>query len=90
MNSEKIVVFGRLNLVGAMGISIWGDTVNFLFQGSLEIFHASSAQKFSIKVWLKIFWQGLVDRYATFKQWLMGQLKFSGQGTVTFFQLRSG
>ena len=32
--------------------------MNFLFQDSLEIFHAGSAQKFSIKVRLKVFRQG--------------------------------
>jgi len=41
--------------------------VKFLFQGPLEIFPAKSAQKFSIKVRIKIFKQGLTDRYTTFK-----------------------
>ena len=63
--------------------------VNFLFQGSLEIFHAGSTQKFSIKMWLKIFRHGLVDRYATFKQGPEGRLKFSGQSPANFFQSRS-
>jgi hypothetical protein len=54
-------------------------------QGPVKILRAGAAQKFSIKVWLKIFWLGLVDRYATFKQGLEGRLKFSRQVPVSFF-----
>jgi len=63
--------------------------VKFLFHDPLEIFPAKSAQKCSIKVRLKIFRQGLIDRHASFKQGLMGRLKFSGQGSIYFFQPES-
>jgi hypothetical protein len=52
-------------------------------------FRKKSAENFSIKVRLKIFWYGLIDRYATSRQGLRGRLKFSRQGLMYFFQARS-
>ncbi|MDO8872970.1 MAG: hypothetical protein Q7V05_09615 [Methanoregula sp.] len=60
--------------------------MKFLFQDPLGIFPTRSAQKFSIKVRLKIFRQGLIYRYAASTQGLRGRLKFSGQGLMYFFQ----
>ena len=47
-----------------------GARVNFLFQGSLKFFHATSVQKFSIKVWLKIFWQGPAIFFQSRSAWI--------------------
>jgi len=58
-------------------------------QSPVIFFHARSAQKFSIKVCLKNFVQGLVDRYAVSKQGSMCRLKISGQGPVENFRAGS-
>jgi hypothetical protein len=51
-------------------------------QGLVHFFQARSAQKFSIKVWLKFSGQGLTDRYAASRQGVGYRLKFSGQGLI--------
>jgi len=53
-------------------------------QGLVYFFQARSAQKFSIKVWLKFSGQGLTGRYAASRQGSMGRLKISGQGLLNY------